>query len=144
MTKLHEEAPHVTLSSTPTSRPWPKGPHGEWSQRRHIISVAPLGLPITSVTDISQNTQPITYNTSITNMFGLRSRSRRSTDHSTRTSHQRRGLFHRTSPNRRAGGYKVNNSAPFSTRQALLKHISHPGCASEPEHHARRTQTRQA
>ncbi|CAE7062228.1 unnamed protein product [Rhizoctonia solani] len=49
-------------------------------------------------------------------MFG--SRSRRTTHHTTtRTSQERRGLFHRKNPNRRAAGYKAALSNPNTTHQ---------------------------
>ncbi|QRV76645.1 Conidiation protein 6 [Ceratobasidium sp. AG-Ba] len=45
-------------------------------------------------------------------MFGSRRTTR-----STTSSHHRRGLFHRTSPNRRAGGYKAALSNPNTTHE---------------------------
>jgi len=53
-------------------------------------------------------------------MFG----SRRTTTSTTRASHQRRGLFHRTSPNRRAGGYKAALANPNTTHEGR-KHAKH-------------------
>ncbi|CEL57848.1 hypothetical protein RSOLAG1IB_02592 [Rhizoctonia solani AG-1 IB] len=53
-------------------------------------------------------------------MFGTRSRSRttrHTTHHSTRSTHQRRGLFHHKSPNRRAAGYKAALSNPNTTHE---------------------------
>ncbi|KDN50023.1 hypothetical protein RSAG8_01359, partial [Rhizoctonia solani AG-8 WAC10335] len=51
-------------------------------------------------------------------MIGTRSRHTTSTTHhTTRTSRERRGLFHRKNPNRRAAGYKAALSNPNTTHK---------------------------
>ncbi|CUA76838.1 hypothetical protein RSOLAG22IIIB_02314 [Rhizoctonia solani] len=47
----------------------------------------------------------------------ISTRSRHTTHHTTRTSRERRGLFHRKNPNRRAAGYKAAPPNPNTTHE---------------------------
>ncbi|KAG9100422.1 hypothetical protein FS749_015365 [Ceratobasidium sp. UAMH 11750] len=57
-------------------------------------------------------------------MFGSRRTTRSTTTTTTHGSHHRRGFFHRTNPNRRAGGYKAALSNPNTTHEGR-KHAKH-------------------
>ena len=67
-------------------------------------------------------------------MFGSRRTRATHTTHTTHASTRGRGfggMFHRTNPNRRAGGYKVSTCATLT----LLALTFTPGCTAQPQYH---------